>query len=110
MDGKTLLIGVVMLLAAVQTTESRRRAERALGTHRKTPRSPQLQARLLSDDADIAGMEVIFCGTPDRAPDVGTKGVGEIGLVGLAAAIGNAAHHATGRRLRSLPFTIERLF
>ncbi|MDW6064449.1 hypothetical protein SAZ11_49055 [Streptomyces sp. FXJ1.4098] len=40
---------------------------------------------------------------------VGTKGIGEIDLVGLAAAIGNAVFHATGRRVRSLPITIDQL-
>lgn len=37
------------------------------------------------------------------------KGVGEIGLVGIAAAIANAVFHATGRRVRSLPITIDQL-
>ncbi|MFD0312914.1 xanthine dehydrogenase family protein molybdopterin-binding subunit [Streptomyces flavalbus] len=64
---------------------------------------------LMPVNADVPDMEVIFCGGPDRATAVGTKGVGEVGLVGLAAAIGNAVHHATGRRLRSLPFTIDQL-
>ncbi|MGA5124715.1 xanthine dehydrogenase family protein molybdopterin-binding subunit [Streptomyces pseudogriseolus] len=64
---------------------------------------------LMPVNADIPDMEVIFCGGPDRATTVGTKGVGEIGLVGVAAAIGNAIHHATGRRLRDLPFTIDQL-
>ncbi|MFB9467127.1 hypothetical protein [Streptomyces cinereospinus] len=60
-------------------------------------------------NADIPDMDVVFCGEPDRATEIGTKGVGEIGLVGMAAAIGNAIHHATGRRLRSLPFTLDQL-
>ncbi|MEU9156997.1 xanthine dehydrogenase family protein molybdopterin-binding subunit [Streptomyces sp. NPDC048417] len=64
---------------------------------------------LVPVNADIPDMEVIFCGGADRATEVGTKGIGEVGLVGLAAAIGNAVHHATGRRLRSLPFTIDQL-
>ncbi|MFG3660926.1 xanthine dehydrogenase family protein molybdopterin-binding subunit [Streptomyces sp. NPDC047706] len=64
---------------------------------------------LMPVNADIPDIEVIFCGEPDRASKVGTKGVGEVGLVGLAAAVGNAIHHATGRRLRSLPLTIEQL-
>ncbi|WUN44211.1 molybdopterin-dependent oxidoreductase [Streptomyces sp. NBC_00306] len=38
---------------------------------------------------------------------LGVKGVGEIGQVGAAAAIANAVHHATGRRIRKLPITIE---
>ncbi|MBQ1091937.1 xanthine dehydrogenase family protein molybdopterin-binding subunit [Streptomyces sp. B93] len=64
---------------------------------------------LMPVNADVPDMEVIFCGGPDRATAVGTKGVGEVGLVGVAAAIGNAIHHATGRRLRALPFTIDQL-
>ncbi|MFE9812100.1 xanthine dehydrogenase family protein molybdopterin-binding subunit [Streptomyces sp. NPDC005227] len=64
---------------------------------------------LVPVNADIPDIEVAFVGAPDPATPVGTKGVGEVGLVGTAAAIGNAIHHATGRRLRSLPFTIEQL-
>ena len=37
------------------------------------------------------------------------KGVGEIGIVGTAAAIANAAYHATGVRVRALPITIDKL-
>ena len=38
---------------------------------------------------------------------LGAKGIGEIGIVGAAAAVANAAHHATGVRVRSLPITLE---
>ncbi len=44
-----------------------------------------------------------------RHDAIGVKGVGEIGLVGIAAAIANAVYHATGRRIRSLPITIDQL-
>jgi xanthine dehydrogenase YagR molybdenum-binding subunit len=64
---------------------------------------------LIPVNADIPDLDVIFVGEPDRATPVGTKGVGEVGLVGLAAAIANAVHHATGRRIRSLPITIDQL-
>ncbi|MFF4355090.1 xanthine dehydrogenase family protein molybdopterin-binding subunit [Streptomyces sp. NPDC001530] len=64
---------------------------------------------LMPVNADVRDMDVIFVGGPDRATAIGTKGVGEIGLVGLAAAIGNAVYHATGRRIRSLPITIDQL-
>jgi xanthine dehydrogenase YagR molybdenum-binding subunit len=40
---------------------------------------------------------------------VGVKGIGEIGITGTAAAIANAVHHATGRRVRDLPITIDKL-
>lgn len=64
---------------------------------------------LVAVNADIPDIEVAFVGAPDPATPVGTKGIGEVGLVGTAAAIANAVHHATGRRLRSLPLTIEQL-
>jgi xanthine dehydrogenase YagR molybdenum-binding subunit len=40
---------------------------------------------------------------------MGAKGIGEIGIVGTAAAIANAVHHATGRRIRDLPLRPDRL-
>ncbi len=64
---------------------------------------------LVPVNADVPDLDVIFVGEPDSDNAVGVKGIGEIGLVGVAAAIGNAVHHATGKRLRSLPFTITEL-
>jgi xanthine dehydrogenase YagR molybdenum-binding subunit len=40
---------------------------------------------------------------------IGIKGLGEIGVVGVSAAIANAIYHATGRRIRSLPIAVEQL-
>jgi xanthine dehydrogenase YagR molybdenum-binding subunit len=40
---------------------------------------------------------------------MGAKGIGEIGIVGTAAAIANAVYHATGIRVRDLPITLEKL-
>jgi xanthine dehydrogenase YagR molybdenum-binding subunit len=40
---------------------------------------------------------------------IGTKGVGEIGLIGVAPAIANAVFHATGKRIRDLPITLDKL-
>jgi xanthine dehydrogenase YagR molybdenum-binding subunit len=40
---------------------------------------------------------------------MGSKGIGEIGIVGTAAAIANAVHHATGTRFRELPIRLDRL-
>lgn len=45
----------------------------------------------------------------DYVNPLGVKGIGEIGIVGTAAAIANAVHHATGKRLRALPITIADL-
>jgi CO/xanthine dehydrogenase Mo-binding subunit len=59
--------------------------------------------------ADIPEIDVTFVGEPDRGTPIGTKGIGEVGLVGVAAAIANAVHHATGVRVRSLPITLDAL-
>lgn len=61
-------------------------------------------------NADIGQIDVIFVDEDDRIVSrMGAKGVGEIGIVGVAAAISNAIFHATGRRLRSLPMTPDKV-
>jgi xanthine dehydrogenase YagR molybdenum-binding subunit len=56
-------------------------------------------------------LQVHWFDDPDpQAGPLGAKGIGEIGIVGTAAAIGNAVHHATGLRPRSLPLTPDVLF
>jgi xanthine dehydrogenase YagR molybdenum-binding subunit len=60
-------------------------------------------------NADIHDIEVIFVEEPDEIIPLGIKGVGEIGVVGTAAAIANAIHHATGKRVRDLPITLDKL-
>jgi xanthine dehydrogenase YagR molybdenum-binding subunit len=64
---------------------------------------------LIPANADVPGTDVIFVGAPDPVRPIGIKGLGEIAVVGVSAAIANAAYHATGRRVRSLPITIEQL-
>jgi xanthine dehydrogenase YagR molybdenum-binding subunit len=59
--------------------------------------------------ADVQDVEVIFVEEHDRANPLGVKGLGEIGIVGTAAAIGNAVYHATGVRVRELPITIDKV-
>jgi xanthine dehydrogenase YagR molybdenum-binding subunit len=48
-----------------------------------------------------------MCGTKSGAP--GRKGAGEIGITGATAAIANAVYHATGKRIRKLPMTLDKL-
>ena len=60
-------------------------------------------------NADIHDIDVIFVDEPDDIINpLGIKGVGEIGIVGVAAA-GNAVYHATGKRVRDLPITLDKL-
>ena len=59
-------------------------------------------------NADIQQIDVDFINKPDLLfNDVGVKGLGEVALVGVAAAIANAVFHATGRRDRRLPIRLE---
>ncbi len=61
-------------------------------------------------NADVPEMQAISVGIADKkATELGGKGVGEIGVVGVAPAIGNAVFHATGKRIRSLPITMDKL-
>lgn len=60
--------------------------------------------------ADIEDIEVIFVEEDDdKASPIGVKGLGEIGLVGVAAAVSNAIFHATGKRIRHFPITIDKI-
>lgn len=61
-------------------------------------------------NADVPQIEVTFVEEHDEVVSpTGVKGLGEIGIVGTAAAIANAIHHATGERMRHLPITIDKL-
>jgi xanthine dehydrogenase YagR molybdenum-binding subunit len=59
--------------------------------------------------ADVHDIKVIFVDEPDESNPMGLKGVGEIGIVGVAAAVANAVYHATGKRVRDLPITLDKL-
>jgi xanthine dehydrogenase YagR molybdenum-binding subunit len=61
-------------------------------------------------NADIGAIDVVV--VPERDPYVnplGAKGLGEVSMTGVAAAIANAVHHATGKRVRDLPITLDKL-
>ena len=61
--------------------------------------------------ADVHDINVIFVEEPDTIINpLGIKGLGEIGIVGVAAAIANAVYHATGKRIRDLPITLDKLY
>jgi xanthine dehydrogenase YagR molybdenum-binding subunit len=64
---------------------------------------------LVAVNADVPDIDVAFVGEPDPGNPIGVKSIGEVGIMGVAAAIANGVYHATGRRIRSLPITIDQL-
>jgi xanthine dehydrogenase YagR molybdenum-binding subunit len=60
-------------------------------------------------NADVHDIRVIFVDEADDSNLLGIKGLGEIGIVGVAAAIANAVYHATGKRVRDLPISLDKL-
>ncbi|QIS06007.1 molybdopterin-dependent oxidoreductase [Nocardia brasiliensis] len=65
---------------------------------------------LLPVNADAPAVDISFVEVADAVVNpLGVKGIGELGMIGAAAAIVNAVHHATGKRLRDIPLRIEHL-
>jgi xanthine dehydrogenase YagR molybdenum-binding subunit len=74
------------------------------------PINGNLADYIVAVNADVPKLEVHFLDYPDKELNaVGARGIGEIGLAGIAAAITAAVHHATGVRVRELPIRIEDL-
>jgi xanthine dehydrogenase YagR molybdenum-binding subunit len=72
------------------------------------PINSNLADYVVAVNADAPPIEVYFLEYPDREiNEIGARGIGEIGLAGVAAAITAAVHHATGVRVRELPVKIE---
>jgi xanthine dehydrogenase YagR molybdenum-binding subunit len=65
---------------------------------------------IVSTNADIPQLECIFLDYPDAVMgEYGARGIGEIGLTGVASALAMATYHATGIRVRELPIRIDQL-
>jgi xanthine dehydrogenase YagR molybdenum-binding subunit len=74
------------------------------------PINSNLADYVMAVNADVPPIEVHFLDYPDKEiNELGARGIGEIGLAGIAAAITDAVHHATGVRVRELPVRIEEL-
>ena len=72
--------------------------------------NPNLGEYLVPVNADIHTIETFFVEEEDtHVNPIGVKGAGEIGIVGSAAAVANAVYHATGKRVRDLPITLDKL-
>lgn len=62
-------------------------------------------------NADMENLEALRVNeTDDHVNPLGAKGIGEIGITGAAAAVANAVFNATGKRIRDLPITADKLF
>ena len=78
-------------------------------------RSGRVVTRDLADyhvpvHADIPALQVISIAEDDpHVNELGAKGIGEIGITGITAAIANAVFNATGKRVRDLPITLDKL-
>jgi len=74
------------------------------------PINSNLADYVMSVNADVPPIDVHFLDFPDKEiNELGARGIGEIGLAGIAASITAAVHHATGVRVRELPVKIEHL-
>ncbi|SMC69619.1 xanthine dehydrogenase family protein molybdopterin-binding subunit [Kibdelosporangium aridum] len=72
--------------------------------------NPTLSTYLIPVNADVPEIDAMFVDRPDPASTaLGAKGFGETPITGVPAAIGNAVYHATGRRIRDLPITQDKL-
>jgi xanthine dehydrogenase YagR molybdenum-binding subunit len=58
---------------------------------------------------DVPEIDIIYTNEPDPQAPMGARGIGEIGITGVAAAVANAVYNATGKRIRDLPITLDKL-
>jgi xanthine dehydrogenase YagR molybdenum-binding subunit len=88
-------------LALMEDTEFDERTARIM--------NPSLAEYHVPVHMDVPRVEVMWTDIPDSYAPAGARGIGEIGITGVAAAIANAIYNATGRRVRDLPITLDKL-
>ncbi len=71
--------------------------------------NPSLAEYHVPVNLDIPHIEILHNNIPDEHTPLGARGIGEIGITGVAAAIANAVFNATGKRIRDLPITLDKL-
>ncbi len=71
--------------------------------------NPSLAEYHIPVHLDVPEIDVIWTDIPDPHTPMGARGIGEIGITGVAAAVANAIYNATGTRIRDLPITLDRL-
>ena len=71
--------------------------------------NPSLSEYHVSVHMDVPEIEVMWNDIPDPHTPMGAHGIGEIGITGVGAAVANAVYNATGKRVRELPLTLDKL-
>jgi xanthine dehydrogenase YagR molybdenum-binding subunit len=72
--------------------------------------NPSLSEYHVPVHMDVPEIDIIWTDIPDPHAPMGAHGIGEIGITGTAAAVANAIYNATGKRVRDLPITLDKLF
>jgi xanthine dehydrogenase YagR molybdenum-binding subunit len=88
-------------LALMEDTEFDERTARIM--------NPSLAEYHVPVHMDVPEIEVMWTDIPDPYAPAGARGIGEIGITGVGAAVANAIYNATGRRVRDLPITLDKL-
>ncbi len=103
--GRNQIEGAIMMGVGMALFE-----ETHYDTRNGAPINSNLADYVMTTHADAPDVDVLFLDYPDTAlNELGARGIGEIGLAGVAAAITDAVHHATGVRVRELPVQIQDL-
>ncbi len=71
--------------------------------------NPSLSEYHVPVQLDVPAIDILWTDIPDPHSPLGARGIGEIGITGVAAAIANAVYNATGKRVRDLPITLDKL-
>ena len=71
--------------------------------------NPSLSEYHVPVHLDVPEIDILWNDIPDPRTPMGARGIGEIGITGTAAAVANAIYNATGRRVRDLPITLDKL-
>jgi xanthine dehydrogenase YagR molybdenum-binding subunit len=71
--------------------------------------NPSLAEYHIPVHLDVPDIDVIWTDIADPHTPMGAHGIGEIGITGVAAAVANAVYNATGKRVRDLPITLDKL-